>query len=209
MQAFFNRNAEELRGFDPKGGARRAFDRVTDRLASLHLTQAESDIGTRGQRYNEAVLADRLRFHYFRPLTRVAKAMKPKVEVLCAITFPYRRTNTTALVQRARAAIAVARPHQEALERMTGRGFLDGFLRAAAELEGATSDKSSHRTRRTGATSNFAPAIKQARLEVSAMDALLHAHFRDRHPLLTEWRALVREFRSAGRKRPRQSGPPA
>lgn len=200
MQDFLDDNTRALRGFD-SGGARPALDEVTEQLGLLHVGQNTHDIRARGERHNEGGLSNALRRKFFRVLVDAAKVKQSGLEKLRPIKFPYRRTNTTALVHLARGAIAAARPVTDAIDRYIGPGWLDKFAAATARLEASTDVKVGSRVGRVGATGEIATLIKRARLAVSVVDALVVAHLPERHALLAEWKPLVRAFRSAGRKK--------
>ena len=200
MQDFLDASARALRGFD-SGGARDALDEVTERLGLLHIGQNTHDIRARGERYNERGLSNTIRRKFFRVLVDAAKVKKSGLEQLRPIKFPYRRTNTTALVLEARAVITTARPFTREIDRFIGPGWLDKFEAAATRLEASTDMKGGSRVRRVGATGAIDVLIKRARLVVSAVDALVVRHLPDGHALLAEWKSLVRAFRSAGRKK--------
>ena len=132
---------------------------------------------------------------------QAAKVKQSGLEKLRPVKFPHRRTNTTALVTNARAAITAARPFSREIDLYIGPGWLDTFAAAADKLEASTDIKAGSRVRRVGATDEIEKLIKRARLSVSVANALVVGHLPDRHPLLAEWKPHVRAFRSAGRKK--------
>ena len=200
MQDFLDENTRALRGFD-SGGARPALDEVTEQLGLLHVGQNTHDIKARGERRNEGALSNALRRKFFRVLVTAAKVKKSGLEKLRPVKFPYRRTNTTALVHQARAVITTARPFTREIERYIAPGWLKQFELAVDKLEASTDVKMGSRVRRVGATGEIEALIKRARLTVGVVDALVVGHLSVRHALLAEWKPLVRAFRSAGRKK--------
>ena len=202
MQRFLDDHHAELEGCD-SGGARPQLDEITARLDKLAVAQGSLGTRARGERLNEAKLAEGLRRMYFRPIKAIDNGFKQKGTLsIGAIPFPHRRPQTTRLVMQARALIAVLQPHEAAFVAAgMGPGFLEMFEEDVAELEGSTSIKGRSQAAKVGATAAVARGIKRARLVVATIDSLVVAHLGEGHPLLGEWRPLVRAFRNAGRKR--------
>jgi hypothetical protein len=195
IQQWFDVEDTDLRAVS-RSAMRRALDAAVVDLVTNATLQGQSRILARGERDRERRLANALRVKFFRPIVKIVRGQEDELRSLGPIRYPWRRTNTTALATDAHSVAKLVSRKAHVFIRIGMHGqFVARFHAAADELVQSTTAKGAYRGNGVKATKAIALALSEARLVVSALDAMVCAVLEPEDRRLTEWRALLRAFR--------------
>ena len=180
------------------GGGMVDFERVLARLSALEAKQDVHRMAAIGERELELRLAKNLRWTHLWPLVKIVRAKVPALAKLSNMGLPPGNASIEVLAGRADSIAKLVEPYAAVLHTLgLEADFLDQLRAATAELRAAGADKIDHRAARVGATSNIADDIREAKLELNAVDWLVRRKLGTKHVLLAEWVDITRRIRRA------------
>ncbi|HTE44985.1 MAG TPA: hypothetical protein VK636_07060 [Gemmatimonadaceae bacterium] len=198
-QQFLDANAGVLG--DVNKSARVELDEVVAQLTTLSVAQDGGARGSKGETSRQHALRVALRRKHMTPIAQVAKYKLQAVPEFAALTLPPSTVSAQSDVAAAQAMADAASVHaQTFIDSGLPSTFLVDIRAAAAAVNDSILGRSTHQTRRNGATAGLAATEKRGRSMLKVLTALVMAHVGDDAQLSREW--------ASAKKIQRKPGPP-
>ena len=174
--------------------------RLTTALTALSATIAEQESLTRkvkGSSKDRAALRTVLLHEHMAPIARIAQIELPTNPAIGQFHMPKGRTSTERLAAAASGMAQAALPfHDVFVAEALPDDFITQLTEARDLMIAASTQRASHSSGRKGATSGLRSQLKEARVIIHAMDAIVRPVIKGDATLLATWKSISHVQRS-------------